>query len=87
LDDENLLSYITDGGCLVDEVGLTYDDRIEFTLRSGAWLSKMKFKDVVFENEATDYEDINQAIDANYALMLGEHRALLDFLSKEASVQ
>lgn len=65
----------------VFRIGLTFDDRISFVLGEDLVLRKVRFLDVVLDEQADEPESAAAAADANLALMTLEHGRLLEKLA------
>jgi len=64
-------------GKQVFQLGLVYDDRISFVLGEDLILRKIKFTDVVLDEQADSPESAAAEMDANFTLMAGEYARLL----------
>lgn len=72
-----------DAGKLVTGVALHWQDRISFTLTDGAAIKRIKFSDILTQqNDDIDREDVAQRADADWSLMTGE---LSDLISQLVS--
>ncbi|NII53547.1 recombination-associated protein RdgC [Luteibacter sp. SG786] len=67
-------------GKQVFRIGLTFDDRISFVLGEDLVIRKVRFTDVVLD-EQPEHESGEAERDATFALMALEHRRLLDRLA------
>jgi recombination associated protein RdgC len=64
-------------GKQVYKIGLVYDDRISFVLGEDLVVRKVKFTDVVLDEQADSPESASAELDANFALMALEYERLL----------
>lgn len=64
-------------GKQVYKIGLVYDDRISFVLGEDLVVRKVKFTDVVLDEQADAPESMAAELDANFALMALEYERLL----------
>jgi recombination associated protein RdgC len=69
-------------GKQVFKIGLIFDDRISFVLGEDLVLSKVKFTDVVMDEQADSPESAAAEMDANFALMTLEYERLLSKLAE-----
>lgn len=77
---EEIASHI-EAGKLVTKLSLDWNETIQFTLCDDGSLKKIKFSDVLKEqNDDIDREDIAQRFDADFALFTGEMTRLIDSL-------
>ena len=68
-------------GKLVTELALDWKERIQFTLTDAAAIKRIRFSDVLTEqNSDIDREDVAQRADADFLLMTGELSALISNL-------
>jgi recombination associated protein RdgC len=65
----------------VFRIGLVFDDRMSFVLGEDLVLRKLRFTDVVLDEQADSPESAAAAMDADFALMTLEHGRLLDKLA------
>ena len=63
-------------------MGLVFDDRISFVLGEDLILRKIKFTDVVLDEQADSPESAAAEMDANFALMTLEYGRLLGKLEE-----
>jgi recombination associated protein RdgC len=63
-------------------LGLVFDDRISFVLGEDLILRKIKFTDVVLDEQADSPESAAAEMDANFALMALEYERLLGKLEE-----
>jgi recombination associated protein RdgC len=61
---------------------LVFDDRISFVLGEDLILRKIKFTDVVLDEQGDSPESAAAEMDANFALMAGEYARLLGKLEE-----
>lgn len=64
-------------GKQVYRIGLVFDDRISFVLGDDLVLRKVKFTDVVLDEQSDSPESMAAELDANFALMALEYERLL----------
>ncbi|MBG5896804.1 recombination-associated protein RdgC [Providencia stuartii] len=77
---DEIASHI-EAGKLVTKLSLDWNETIQFTLCDDGSLKKIKFSDVLKEqNDDIDREDIAQRFDADFALFTGEMTRLIDSL-------
>ncbi|WP_369926116.1 recombination-associated protein RdgC [Xanthomonas sp. NCPPB 2632] len=76
LDTEEIREHLRTGK-QVFQLGLVFDDRISFVLGEDLILRKIKFTDVVLDEQADSPESAAAEMDANFALMAGEYARLL----------
>lgn len=70
-----------DAGKLVTELALDWQERIQFTLTDAAAIKRIRFSDVLTEqNDDIDREDVAQRADADWLLITGELSALISQL-------
>ncbi|URL59590.1 recombination-associated protein RdgC [Luteibacter flocculans] len=69
-------------GKQVFRLGLVFDDRISFVLGEDLVVRKLKFTDVVLDEQPDSPESAAAELDANLALMTLEHGSLLDKLAQ-----
>jgi recombination associated protein RdgC len=69
-------------GKQVFQLGLVFDDRISFVLGEDLILRKIKFTDVVLDEQADSPESAAAEMDANFALMALEYERLLGKLEE-----
>lgn len=70
-----------DAGKLVTDLALDWQERIQFTLTDAAAIKRIRFSDVLMEqNDDIDIEDKAQRADADFLLMTGELSALISNL-------
>jgi len=69
-------------GKQVFQLGLLFDDRISFVLGEDLILRKIKFTDVVLDEQADSPESAAAEMDANFALMALEYERLLGKLEE-----
>lgn len=69
-------------GKQVFQLGLVFDDRISFVLGEDLILRKIKFTDVVLDEQGDSPESAAAEMDANFALMAGEYARLLGKLEE-----
>jgi recombination associated protein RdgC len=63
-------------------LGLVFDDRISFVLGEDLILRKIKFTDVVLDEQADSPESAAAEMDANFSLMALEYERLLGKLEE-----
>jgi recombination associated protein RdgC len=66
----------------VFQLGLVFDDRISFVLGEDLILRKIKFTDVVLDEQADSHENAAAEMDATFALMALEYERLLGKLEE-----
>ncbi len=76
LDAEEVKEHLRNGK-QVFQLGLTFDERITFTLGEDLVIRKLKFTDVVFDELGDSFEDPAAEADAQFALMTLEVERLL----------
>jgi recombination associated protein RdgC len=81
LDTEEIREHLRTGK-QVFQLGLVFDDRISFVLGEDLILRKIKFTDVVLDEQADSPESAAAEMDANFALMAGEYARLLGKLEE-----
>jgi recombination associated protein RdgC len=69
-------------GKQVFQLGLVFDDRISFVLGEDLILRKIKFTDVVLDEQADSHENAAAEMDATFALMALEYERLLGKLEE-----
>jgi recombination associated protein RdgC len=69
-------------GKQVYKIGLIFDDRISFVLGEDLVVRKVKFTDVVLDDQADSPESMAAELDANLALMTLEYDRLLTKLAE-----
>lgn len=69
-------------GKQVFKVGLVFDERMSFVLDENLVLTKVKFFDVVLDEQADSPESAAAELDANFALMALEYERLLSKLAE-----
>jgi recombination associated protein RdgC len=69
-------------GKQVFQLGLVFDDRISFVLGEDLILRKIKFTDVVLDEQGDSPESAAAEMDANFALMAGEYARLFGKLEE-----
>jgi recombination associated protein RdgC len=79
LDTEEVKHYV-ESGKLPTRLALTWDRRVSFVLTDSQILKRIKFLDVVFENESKGAAD---SFDADVSIMTGELRKLIPDLLDE----
>ena len=68
-----------EAGKVVTAIDLDWQERIQFTIKDTAVISKLKFCDTLQEqNDDIDREDVLQRMEADYILMIGEITSLVD---------
>lgn len=66
-------------GKVVTAIDLDWQERIQFTIKDTAVISKLKFSDTLQEqNDDIDREDVLQRMEADFILMMGELVSLVD---------
>lgn len=71
-----------EAGKLVTKLAMSWDERVSFTIASDGSLKKIKFSDVLLEqNDDIDREDVAARFDADAALQFGELAALISQLT------
>ncbi|QIZ77035.1 recombination-associated protein RdgC [Ferrimonas lipolytica] len=76
LDSDEVRAYL-DSGLLASKLGLDWSESINFLLHSDLSLKRLKFADVLQEqNEDIDKDDLAARLDADFALMCGEFEKL-----------
>lgn len=69
------------------QLGMTFDDRLGFTLAEDLVIRKLKFLETATEDlERDDRDSVRAEIDATFALMTGELKRLLQRLETELSL-
>lgn len=76
LDTDEIREHLRQGK-QVFRLGLVFDDRISFVLGEDLVLRKVKFTDVVLDEQADSHENMAAEADANFALMTLEYERLL----------
>mgnify|MGYP000599489706 FL=1 len=80
---EEVLNLIGAGN-LVISLALQRENHLNFTLNADGTLSKLKFDDVVLEqNDDISNEEAHQRFDADFLLMTSELSQLFELLEKE----
>ena len=69
-------------GKQVFRLGLVFDDRISFVLDEGLVVRKVRFTDVVLDEQADSHESAAAEADANFALLSLEYQRLLAKLAE-----
>jgi recombination associated protein RdgC len=69
-------------GKQVFQLGLTFDDRISFVLGEDLIVRKLRFLDVVLDEQADSHESHSAEMDANFAMMALEFERLLGKLEE-----
>lgn len=83
LDDDEIMNLINSGNFVIS-LALHHENHLYFTLNLDGSLSKLKFEDVVLEqNDDLLKEDYRQRFDADFILMTSELSQLFELLAQE----
>ena len=70
-----------ESGKRVTSIALMYDDRIKFTIDSDMRFSKVKFTDVLInQNDDIEKEDVQSRFNADFVLFTSEMKSLIEYI-------